>query len=252
MARVVLREAETLAPLRHDEDAAVLALRTGERDAAVAEATRLRNQPHALLLHLDPPYKEHLPPLTSPTGVDALCAYAAPRPGVLAQQQAAGVRRRAARRAVAQAADLKKQSEARATAGFPPLIALKGVAPLTAGALAGVLGTGGAFTSEDQFASYAGVAPLEASSAGRVRHRLNRGGNRHLNAILYRIAVTQGRCYPPAQAYLARRQHGGKTLKEARRCLKRYIARAIWRLWQRCLALRQTASPPVDAFAEAA
>ncbi len=55
----------------------------------------------------------------------------------------------------------------------------------------------------------------------------NRGGNRPLNAILYRIAVTQGRCYPPAQAYLARRQQEGKTLKEARRCLKRYIARAI-------------------------
>jgi len=62
VARFTLREAATLSPLHADEDAAVLALLTGERDAAVAEAIRLRNQLHALLLHLDPQYKEHLPP----------------------------------------------------------------------------------------------------------------------------------------------------------------------------------------------
>ncbi len=85
-------------------------------------------------------------------------------------------------------------------------------------------------------AAYAGVAPLEASSAGLVRHRLNRGGNRRLNAILYRIALSQARTCEQAQAYLARRQAGGKTWREAIRALKRYLIRAIWRLWQECLA----------------
>jgi hypothetical protein len=80
------------------------------------------------------------------------------------------------------------------------------------------------------------VAPLEASSAERVRHRLNRGGNRQLNAIVHRIAVTQARCSPPAQAYLARRVSEGKTKREARRALKRFIARAIWRRWQECVS----------------
>ena len=68
-----------------------------------------------------------------------------------------------------------------------------------------------------------------------MRHRLNPGGNRRLNAILYRIALTQARSCPKAQAYLARRQAGGKTRREAIRALKRYLIRAIWRLWQQCL-----------------
>ncbi len=66
------------------------------------------------------------------------------------------------------------------------------------------------------------MASLEASSAGLLRHRLNRGGNRRLNAILYRIAVVQARFWPPAQAYLARR------------ALKRYLIRAIWQLCRTC------------------
>ena len=69
-----------------------------------------------------------------------------------------------------------------------------------------------------------------------MRHRLNRGGNRQRNAILHRIAVTQARCSPAAQAYLARRVSAGKTKREARRALKGFIARAIWRKWQECLA----------------
>jgi transposase len=79
------------------------------------------------------------------------------------------------------------------------------------------------------------VAPLEASSAGRVRHRLNRGGNRRLNAILHRIAVAQARCSPAARTYLARRQADGKSRREALRALKRFLIRAVWRAWQDCL-----------------
>ena len=96
-------------------------------------------------------------------------------------------------------------------------------------------GPGRRFSSDARVAAYAGVAPLEAFSAGLVRHRLNRGGNRRLNAILYRIALTQARCSPQARAYLDRRMSEGKTRKEAVRALKRFIIRAIWRLWQECL-----------------
>src|SRR6185312_4858742 len=113
---------------------------------------------------------------------------------------------------------------------------------LTAGSLAGILGCGHRFRSEAQLAAYAGVAPLEASSAGHLRHRLNRGGNRRLNAVVYRIALTQARCHPPAQAYLARRLSEGKTKREALRALKRYIIRAIWRMWLACLDLQHTTS----------
>ncbi len=68
------------------------------------------------------------------------------------------------------------------------------------------------------------------------RHRLNRGGNRRLNAIVYRIALVQAKGSPQAQAYLARRQAEGKTRREAIRALKRYVIRALWRLWQQCSA----------------
>jgi len=162
----------------------------------------------------------------------------------LQRAQAASVRRLAQRLRLAteQVAEVQRQIEARAEAGFPPLTRLKGVSLLTAGALAGILGPGRRFQSEAQLAAYAGVAPLEASSAGRVRHRLNRGGNRRLNAILYRIALTQLRCWPPAQDYVARRVREGKTKREAIRALKRYLIRAIWRVWQECVSHQASSS----------
>ena len=121
---------------------------------------------------------------------------------------------------------------------------------LTAGALAGILGPGRRFRTEAQLAAYAGVAPLEASSAGRIRHRLNRGGNRRLNALLYRIALTQARASPAARAYLARRTAAGKRPREALRALKRHLVRAVWRLWQECLPA--PLAPPAPPAAVAA
>jgi transposase len=240
VARYLREEGASLPPLAPEDETTVLDLLVGEREAALAEMTRLRNQIHALLLQLDPQYSAHLPALTSAAGVAAVQAYQAARPGEVAQERAASVRRLAVRLQLAseQADDLQAQIEARAQAGFSPLRALKGVGKLTAGMLAGVLGGLDPRMGESRLAMYAGVAPLEASSAGQVRHRLNRSGNRFLNAIIHRIALTQARCYPPARAYLARRQQEGKTRREAIRALKRFIVRAIWRLWQDCLAQR--------------
>lgn len=120
---------------------------------------------------------------------------------------------------------------------------MRGIDLLTAGALAGILGppTSRRFSNEAQLAAYAGVAPLEASSAGAVRHRLSRDGNRQLNAIVYRIAITQARWSPEARAYLRRRVSEGKTTREALRALKRYIMRAIWRLWRECRTVESSA-----------
>src|SRR5206468_4193139 len=72
---------------------------------------------------------------------------------------------------------------------------------------------------DEQLAALAGVAPLEASSAGVTRHRVNRGGNRRLNLALHRIVLTQARMYEPARSYLARRRAEGRTDREARRAL---------------------------------
>ena len=79
------------------------------------------------------------------------------------------------------------------------------------------------------FATLGGASPLEASSGRTVRHRLNRGGDRALNRALHTIATTRMRSCPTTRAYVARRTAEGKNPKEIRRCLKRYIARQLYR-----------------------
>jgi transposase len=111
----------------------------------------------------------------------------------------------------------------------PALLALPGCGPLTAAKLLGETAGVERFGGEAQLAMHAGAAPLPASSGNRQRHRLNRSGNRQLNCALHRIAITQGQHYPPARAYLARKEAEGKSRKEALRCLKRHLARTVYR-----------------------
>jgi transposase len=156
--------------------------------------------------------------------------------------------RRQLRRPGARPGGLAAQIRQRAQARFALLTALSGESLLTAGALAGIPGRGRRFRTDAQLAAYAGVAPLEASSAGRVRHRLNRGWNRRLNAILHRMAITQARSAPAARAYLARRESEAKTRREALRALKRFLVRAIRRRWEECVS-EPSAQPEVSTIA---
>ncbi len=84
--------------------------------------------------------------------------------------------------------------------------------------------------SEASFASLCGVSPVEASSGKIVRHRLNRGGNRDANRALHLICVVRMRVDERTQAYVARRTAEGKSKREIMRCLKRYVAREVYRL----------------------
>ena len=239
VARCVREEAPKLPLVHAEDDSVVLDLLSTEREAAIAEATRLRNQIHALLSQIDPEYERHLPSLTSAAGLRALVSYTAQDGTLIQQHRAACVRRLAERLQLAttQADDVAEQIRLLAAARYEPLTRLCGVNLLTAGMLAGMLGPGRRFESEAQLAAYAGTSPLEASSSGLTRHRLNRGGNRRLNSVIYRIALTQAHFHPGARAYLERRVSEGKTRREAHRCLRRYITRAVWRLWQECLQL---------------
>jgi hypothetical protein len=72
----------------------------------------------------------------------------------------------------------------------------------------------------------------------RSEHRLNRGGNRRLNHVLYSIVFTQAHHHPEAKAYLARRMSEGKSRREAHHALKRDVVCAIWKLWQECMRAR--------------
>jgi transposase len=85
------------------------------------------------------------------------------------------------------------------------------------------------FKSKDAFARHNGTAPQPASSANSGRHRLSRKGNRQLNAAIHRVAITQKRIHPEAQAYLERRTAMRNTDTEALRAFKRRLSDVIYR-----------------------
>ncbi len=125
-------------------------------------------------------------------------------------------------------AELDQELEQRTADVAPALLELPGCAALTAAKLLAEIGPINRFRSDAQLARHGGVAPLEASSGRTQRHRLDRGGNRQLNAALYRIAITQARYHPEARAYLERKRAEGKSRREALRCLKRLLVRVVF------------------------
>jgi transposase len=114
----------------------------------------------------------------------------------------------------------------------PQLLTEPGFGPLTAAKLIGEIAGAQRFSSEAKLARAAGVAPIPVRSGKTNRHRLDRGGNRQINAALHRVAVTRARCHPETQTYLDRKRQEGKSTREAIRCLKRHLARRIWHLLQ--------------------
>jgi transposase len=111
----------------------------------------------------------------------------------------------------------------------PGLTSRYGVGPVSAAQAIVSFSHPGRCRSEAAFAALSGTSPLPASSGRTVRHRLNRGGDRALNRAIHAIALTRMRSCPRTRAYVARRTAEGKTAREIRRCLKRYIARQLYR-----------------------
>ena len=105
--------------------------------------------------------------------------------------------------------------------------------------------------TEGGFARFNASAPLVASTGEGpgepVRHRYNPGGNRRVNAILHRMAVTQLRCDPRAKRiYADARTDGHHTKKEARRILKRHLSDVVYRRM-----IRDVASLPAQPLLSA-
>lgn len=104
-----------------------------------------------------------------------------------------------------------------------------GIGPVTAARTLVVWSHPGRINCEAAFAAIAGVNPIPASSGNTIRHRLNRGGDRQLNRALNVIAMVRMVHDPNTRAYVSRRRAEGKTDREIRRILKRYLARSIYR-----------------------
>jgi transposase len=112
----------------------------------------------------------------------------------------------------------------------PALRAVKGVGPDVAAILLVAAGDNPErLRNEASFAAMCGVSPIAASSGMTVRHRLNRSGNRQANHALWRIATNRLITDAETRAYAARRTSEGKSRREIVRCLKRYIAREVFR-----------------------
>src|SRR4051794_33477096 len=128
---------------------------------------------------------------------------------------------------------LERQLAPLVAALAPRLLAERGCGVLTAAKLIGEVAGVERFATDAKLARTAASAPIPASSGRTDPHRLDRGGNRQLNCALHRLAVSKARLDPDTAAYLARKQAEGKSRREALRCLKRHLARRVWRLLQR-------------------
>jgi transposase len=113
----------------------------------------------------------------------------------------------------------------------PQLTTQVGVGPIAAAQLLITAGDNpDRMTSPAAFVALCGANPIPASSGQTVRYRLNRGGDRHANSALHTIALTRLRCHPETRAYADKLKARGKTTRDIRRCLKRYLARRIYHL----------------------
>ena len=218
---------ERLAAMDPEADSEVLRLLSERREDLVAERTRALNRLHGLLRDL------------LPAGVAGkLSADRAARilRGIRPQGASDRLRRwlasevlRDVRMLDRKIVDLNARVEAEVDASRTTLTEIFGVGPILAATILGTVGDVGRFPTKSHFASYAGTAPVEASSGQVVRHRFSLGGNRKLNYALHMVAISQARSDAPGGAYYRKKIAEGKSRKEALRCLKRRISDAVFR-----------------------
>ena len=228
-ARAALREDAWLPAARLD--ARVLEVRrlADHRDDLVAERTRTVNRLRWLVHDLDPALA---PPPRSLAAARARELLAA---GLRALPASAGRRvalsqLEAVARLSAEVSALETDLRALLEDLCPALLGICGIGTVTAARILGETGDVRRFRSSAAYARHNGTAPIPASSGRSDVHRLNRGGNRQVNAAVHRAALTQARCHQPARDLLERRAGTiRETRKAALRALKRHLSDVIYR-----------------------
>lgn len=216
-------------------DGRVEAIRTLSvaRRSAVKARTAAANQLNAIVVTAPEHLKDRLWALTTPELVKA-CARLRPDGADPVLAAAKTALRTLARRHQALATEithLDAELLRLCEQANPALLGACGVGVEAASALLVAAGDNPhRMRSEASFAALCGTSPIEASSGTTVRHRLNRGGNRHANNALWRIAMTRLRVDQRSITYAQRRRAQGKNQREILRCLKRHIAREIYQL----------------------
>ena len=231
-ARSVLAQERAGMPRSSGEREALRALMAAREGASIAKTAGL-NQLHALLVTTPEPLRYELRGLTlSPL----LHRLAATRPESRRDPELRGTLlalRTIARRVLqltAEERQLAREIDMLVRRLAPQLLDQPGVGALSAAQLLLSWSHRGRLTNEAAFARLAGTAPVPASSGQTIRYRLDRGGDRKLNRTLHLILNTRKRTHRPTIDYIERRISEGKTRREATRCLKRYLARSLYRL----------------------
>jgi transposase len=142
-------------------------------------------------------------------------------------------------------ADLDAQIETLVEQTAPSVLTLSGVGPTATAQLLTTVGQNvHRITSEAALARLCGLAPIPASSGTHTRYRLHRGGDRAANSAIHLIVINRLRWDPRTRAYAQRRTNQGKNKKEIIRCLKRAIARELYRTLR--TDLPDLTQPPID------
>jgi transposase len=210
---------------------AVRALMVAKRSAR-AERTQTINQARALVLTGPDDLRARFTGHT-PAGLVAGLASLRPRPGSTVGYATRIALRELGRRAEFLDSQIERLDELivpLVTARAPSLLAIYGIGPDTAALLLIAAGDHPErLRSEAAWAHLCAVAPIPASSGKVTRQRLNPGGNREANHALWRIVITRMGSHPATRAYVQRRTAEGLSKKEIIRCLKRYVAREVYR-----------------------
>lgn len=207
------------------------------KDSAVKAQRQATNQLKATLVTADPTLREELATLSRRALVRACLELSEgdenTDPVVRATRFTLRVLAERIEQLRAQARVLEGRLSDLVRCHHPRLIDAVGIGPHSAAVLLTAMGdSSDRLRGEASFAALCGASPVEYSSGNRQRRRLNRGGNRQANAALHRIVLSRLRWDARTQAYYERRVMEGKTRREVIRCLKRYVAREVYRLVQ--------------------
>lgn len=226
VARVALRE-PNLPVARLEGRSRELKLLVDHREDLVGERTRIQNRLLWHLHELEPGWEIACSGLTRGVVLKEVAIRLAAHHGVVAEIVGELVERLTELTAAVKR--LQRRIEALAAELAPSLLALPGCAGLTAAKLVAETADVRRFHSKDAFAMHNGTAPIPVWSGNQERHRLNRGGNRQLNAALHRIAITQLRLRGQGRAYVVRRMSLGDSKTEAIRALRRQLSDEVYR-----------------------
>ena len=202
------------------------------RRSAVEATTNAQRQLHALVVAAPETLRARFRGATTRTMLPLVARLRADHRWDHETRVTAVALRRLARRILdleAEAAEHEREIRALVRAWRPDLLELLGVGPIVAAVVLCAWSHPGRVRSEAAFAMLAGAAPIPASSGLTVRHRLNRCGDRQLNRALHTIVLHRLRHDPATRAYAEARRKEGKTDREIRRCLKRYVGRQLFR-----------------------